>query len=53
MENFSIQQLIKIVRDNTDMSLISEKEFNDFIMSRRPLELLLMAQSYKNHNSIV
>lgn len=46
MENLSIQQLIKIIRDNTDMTLISEQEFDNFMMSRRPLELLLMAQAF-------
>lgn len=53
MENLSIQQLIKIIKNNTDMTLLSEKEFNEYIMDRRPVELLLMAQAFTNCDNAV
>lgn len=53
MENLSIQQLIKIIKNNTDMTLLSEKEFNEYVMDRRPIELLLMAQAFTSRDIFV
>jgi hypothetical protein len=45
IESASIAQLVDIIRAKTDLSSLSEKEFNNMIMSRRPLELIIMAQA--------
>ncbi len=51
MEHLTIKELIQIVRSKTDFSKISETEFENFIIERRPLELILMAQSFTNLGS--
>ena len=51
MENLTIKQLIEIVKSKTDFSNVSEKEFNNFILDRRPIELLLMANSFTSHDN--
>lgn len=53
IESANIQELTEIIRGSVDFNLISEKEFNDMIISRRPLELLLMAQSVITNPCIV
>ena len=35
------------------MTLLSEKEFNEYIMDRRPIELLFMAQAFTNRDIVV
>lgn len=45
VESASIKELASLIKKNSDFRLISEKEFDEMILSRRPLELMLMAQS--------
>lgn len=46
LEQMTIDQLAQIIKSGADWSNISEKEFQNMILSRRPLELILMAHAF-------
>lgn len=46
IEQLTIEQLAQIIKSGADWSNISDLEFQNMILSRRPLELLLMAQVF-------
>jgi hypothetical protein len=43
IESYSIQELAEIIKKGADYSRLSEKEFLDWIVSRRPMELTIIA----------
>lgn len=51
IDQLSIKELIEIVKSGTNMTLVSEKEFMAYILDRKPLELLLMANAFINRDN--
>jgi hypothetical protein len=51
VDELTIKKLIEVVKSKTDMHLVSEKEFMAYILDRKPLELLLMANAFINRDN--
>lgn len=52
VESGTIAELADIIKHGVDYSQLSEKEFNSMILSRRPLELILMANAIIYNNCL-
>ena len=45
IESATVKELSEIIKKGKSYRLFSDKEFNELILSRRPLELILMAEA--------
>ena len=45
VENLTIEEISEIIKKHSAVRFISDEEFSKMILSRRPMELLLMAYS--------
>ena len=46
IETFTIKEIAKKLKDTGKFNLLSDKEFDEMILSRRPMELMLVGQAF-------